>query len=294
MSGPPLPWRPLRRALLRPPAVEVDTPEEIARWGYQRARDLAAAREQHRAFADHLRAEGADVVIHDAPVPGCADACYACDPALMTRDGAIILRMGKPQRAAENAAMASALSLAGVPVRGRIDAPGVVEGGDCIWIDETTLCVGEGYRTNAQGISQLAALLPEARVVDIQLPHFNGPAECMHLQSLFSFVDVDKAVIHLPITPVRLVTALEARGIGFLPLPVEEFDSLGSNILCTAPGRVVIAAGNPRTVALMRSAGVRVTEMDADDLMWVGTGGPTCLTLPLLRAGDTASDSTAP
>jgi len=275
---------------LRAPSVEVATEAAVARWGYQRARDLSVAREQHAAFAAHLRSEGAEIFLHEEPLPDCADACYACDPALMVPGGAVVLRMGKPERQPESAGMEAALSRLGVPIVGRIEAPGVVEGGDCIWLDETTLAVGEGYRTNAEGIAQLRALLPTCLVLEIQLPYVNGPAECMHLQSLFSFVDEDKAVIYLSITPVRLVKALEARGVSFLSLPPEEFDTLGTNILCTAPGRVVIGAGNPRTVALMRAAGVHVTEGRADDLMWVGTGGPTCLTFPLLRGpGDTAS-----
>ena len=47
----------------------------------------------------------------------------------------------------------------GIPVIGRIEAPGTVEGGDTLWLDERTLAVGRGYRTNDEGIRQLSALL---------------------------------------------------------------------------------------------------------------------------------------
>ena len=105
----------------------------------------------------------------------------------------------------------------------------------------------------------------------------------MHLQSLLSFVDKGLAVVATRVAPVRLVQALEARGVRILPLPMDEFASLGSNILCEQSGHVVMAAGNPQTARLLRDHRVTVTEMDAEDLMWIGTGGPTCLTFVLER-----------
>lgn len=222
--------------------------------------------------------------LHEAPLPGAADACFVCDPALVTPRGVVMLRMGKPERRGEEACLEARLRELELPIAGRIEAPGVVEGGDCLWLDERTLAVGESYRTNPEGIAQLRALLAGvADVLVLQLPHLNGPEECLHLQSLLSFVDERLAVVHLPLSPVPLVKALEARAVTPIDLAPAEFDSLGSNILCTAPGRVVMAAGNPVTAGRIRAAGVHVTELEADDLMWVATGGPTCLTLPLER-----------
>lgn len=279
----PLPWRRLRRALLRPPSVEVSTAEAVARWGYERPRDLDVARAQHSTFRHHLESEGVEVVLHEAELPGCADACFACDPALITPLGAIILRLGKALREPEAAAMESTLRAIGYPVAGRIEAPGTVEGGDCLWLDESTLAVGDGYRTNRSGQEQLRSLLPGVEIRVFQLPWHTGPADCMHLQSLLSFVDDGLALVHLPMAPVALVRALEERAVRMIPLAPEELDTLGSNILCTAPGRVVMSAGNPRTAGRLRDAGVQVTELVADDLMRIATGGPTCLTLPLDR-----------
>ena len=279
------PWLPLKRVLVRSPDVEVRSETEVKRWGYQRARNLTLARSQHAHFVAHLRAEGAVVEEHRAALEGRADACYVCDPALMTPRGAIILRMGKELRSGECAAMQATLSALKISIHGTIAAPGTVEGGDCLWLDESTLAVGEGYRTNPEGIRQLKALLPETDVVTIQLVHRNGPDECLHLQSLLSFVDRDAAVIHMALAPVRLIKALRARRVTLIPVTEKAFDRLGTNILCTGPRRVVLAAGNPSVVAALRHHGVHVTEIDAQDLMWVGTGGPTCLTLPLDREG---------
>ena len=77
--------------------------------------------------------------------------------------GAILLRMGKSLRQGEPAVHERTYSAMGVPILGRIEAPGTAEGGDCLWIDEQTLFVGRGFRTNASGMEQLTAILRPQR-----------------------------------------------------------------------------------------------------------------------------------
>ena len=87
--------------------------------------------------------------------------------------------MGKPQRVEEPAAQERAVSAGHVPVTicGRIEPPGRVEGGDVIWLDSRTFVVGRGYRTNADGIRQLRAILGTGvDVVEVPLPALAGPA----------------------------------------------------------------------------------------------------------------------
>ncbi len=279
----PVPWRPLRKAVLRAPTTPVETAEDIARFGYHRALDLSAARVQHAVYADVLIEAGVDVHFHDAPLRGLADAIYVCDPILMVPGGAVQLRMGKALRSAESPALAAFVADMGVPLVGAIEAPGTVEGGDCLWLDDETLAVGLGYRTNRAGIEQLKALVAPVQVLVFHLPYYGGPAECMHLQSLMSFVDSKQVVIHRPLCPVVLIQELDERGIAGIEAEPSEFDSLATNILCLEPGRVVMAAGSPKTVERMSHAGIDVTTVEAPDLMWNGSGGPTCLTLPLMR-----------
>ena len=75
---------------------------------------------------------------------GLADAMFTHDPSLMSDHGAIILRMGKPGRMAEPELHKAAYQSAGIPILGEIVAPGSVEGGDCVWVDTTTLAIGRG------------------------------------------------------------------------------------------------------------------------------------------------------
>ena len=279
----PLPWRPLRRALLRTPNVAVDTPELALRFGYARPQDLRRARAEHDGFAAALAERGVEIVWHTGALPGLADAVFTCDGVLPTPGGFIGLRMGKTARRGEPAAALDCIEAMNYPVLGRIVAPGTAEGGDCLWLDERTLAVGEGYRTNPSGMQQLQALLPDIDVLSMPMPHYQGPDACLHLQSVVSFADRDLAVVYFPLAPIRLIKALESRGVHLVALPEAEFETQGGNFICTGPREIVMPAGNPATAASLRSLGVDVCEVPGEELMWLGSGGPTCLTLVLER-----------
>jgi dimethylargininase len=105
----------------------------------------------------------------------------------------------------------------------------------------------------------------------------------LHLMSVISPLADDLAAVYEPLAPVRLLEFLEARGIGWVSVDDEEFVTQGGNILAVAPRVLVIAAGNPRTVAKLRAAGCIVHEFPGAELCVKGDGGPTCLTQPLWR-----------
>jgi N-dimethylarginine dimethylaminohydrolase len=170
-----------------------------------------------------------------------------------------------------------------VPVAGRLEEPELAEGGDCCWLDERTLLVGIGYRTNEAGVARLRELLPEVEVVTFDLPHWHGRAEVMHLLSLISPLAPELAVVYAPLLPTRLAQLLEARGVELVEVPEEEFASMGSNVLALAPRVALAVEGNPRTRDRLERAGVEVLTYRGEELS-KGDGGPTCLTRPLLRA----------
>lgn len=213
------------------------------------------------------------------------DSIYVRDASLVTSRGVILCSMGKTQRAGEPAAQAAVFEALGIPVIGRIVAPGAVEGGDAIWLDANTLVVGRGYRTNDAGIDQLRALLgPSVAVVIVPLPHWSGEGDVMHLMSLISPVDADLAVVYSRLLPVPFRQWLLARGITLVEVADEEFDSMGTNVLALAPRRCLMVGGNPRTHAALERAGADVIEYEGNEISVKGAGGPTCLTRPIGRA----------
>src|SRR6185436_18773411 len=136
---------------------------------------------------------------------------------------------------------------AGVPLAGQLEGPAMVEGGDTVWLDERTLLVGRGYRTNDAGIHALAEALPGMDVIAYDLPHLNGAGEVLHLMSIISPLDTDLAVVYLPLLPVRLVELLAARGIELVEVPEDEFWTMGPNVLALGPRRALALDGNPVT-----------------------------------------------
>ena len=271
----------LRRVLVRPPQ-----PADARRWreyGWRAEPDPAAAAAEHEALRALLADAGAEVVVARGE-EGNPDAIYAYDPMLVGKGGAVLLRPGKSGRVGEPQALVADLERAGVPVAARVEAPGTVEGGDTVWLDERTLLVGRGYRTNASGVEQLAAAFPDVEVLSYDLPHWNGDAEVMHLMSLVSPLDDDLALVYPRLAPVRLLELLAERGIRTVEVPDDEFETMGPNVLALGPRRALALEGNDETRRRMERAGVDVVVYKGDEISRKGDGGPTCLTRPLLRA----------
>ena len=213
------------------------------------------------------------------------DSMYVRDVAGVMEGGLIIGNMGKPARATEAAAAVHALHAARLPIRGQITGDGRLEGGDLLWVDERTLAVGRGYRTNDSGIRQLRDLLRGSidELIVVGLPHWRGPNDVFHLMSIVSPLDRDLFLAYSPLLPVPFREALLARGIDVVEVASPEFATLGCNVLAVAPRQVLAVAGNPETRARLEAAGVTVHEFAGEEICVKGGGGPTCLTRPLLR-----------
>jgi N-dimethylarginine dimethylaminohydrolase len=241
--------------------------------------------DQYERFVALLGQHGMELVYLPQDATTGLDSVYAHDPMVVSRRGVILGSMGKAQRVAEPAAAGAFLAGLGVPILGQIAGSGRLEGGDVCWLDERTVAVGEGYRTNAAGIRQLRALLGDQvdDVISVPLPHWTGPDDCLHLLSFISPVDHDKAVVYSRMMPVPFRQLLLARGMTLIEVPDEEYDSMACNVLAVAPGRCIMLAGNPVTQARLEAAGVEVWTYPGADLCIKGGGGPTCLTRPLLR-----------
>ena len=269
---------PLQRVL----TVRPTTTGDFAAAGW-RLPDTDELLREHEAFVELLESLGVEVARADAP-DGMVDACFAYDPVLVTGAGAIELRMAKPARQDEPALLVAEVEKAGVPVLGRLTGPATADGGDMFWLDESTLAVGRGYRTNAAAHRQLAELLaPEGVTVErADLPHHRGAAHVMHPMSVVSPVAPDLALVFEPLAPVPLLELLADRGYRTLPADPDELDDQGCNVLAVRPGVVVMADSAPRTRATLERAGVEVHTYAASQVN-KGDGGPTCLTRPLLR-----------
>jgi N-dimethylarginine dimethylaminohydrolase len=225
------------------------------------------------------------VLYHDEVQPGRADAIYVFDPAIVTDRGAIILSMGKDLRRGEESVMARRFQELDVPVIFRLHGEARAEGGDLLWLDQDTLAVGIGFRTNHEGVRQLQEAVDGSGVtiVPVELPYYNGPIACLHLLSMISIVDHQLAVVYPPLLSVPFWQYLQERGFRLVEVPPEEFESMGPNVLATAPGECLLLEGNPITQRRLENAGCQVLTYRGNEISRKAEGGPTCLTRPILR-----------
>jgi len=249
--------------------------------GFLHPVDLERAQREHDAFTALLRRLG--VVVHelgsDGPHP---DLTYTFDPLLVTDRGAIPLRSGKPTRRGEEGELERWMGARGIPTLGRVGAPGTVDGGDTFWLRPDLFCIGRTLRTNEAGARQLAGIVGgDVRTFDV--PFWRGPVELLHLLSVVSPIADDLAVVYLPLLPVGLWELLNDLGIRMINVPNDEFATLGCNVLAVRSGVCVVADGNPATRRALQAAGCEVHAISAQEIGINGSGGPTCLTRPILR-----------
>lgn len=278
---------PLKRVLMRS-AESAMRHAKAQEWHYGPGFDAQKAAAQHEQLTSMVAASGAEIEWLTDADDGLADSVFTHDPSLMTDHGAVILSMGKALRQPEPGLHEIAYRRMGIPLLGRIDGPGQVEGGDCVWVDANTLAVGRGVRTNQDGIQQLANLLsPKGiSVFGFDLPLWHGEEACLHLMSVISPLADDLALVYAPLLPAAFYQLLRARGIKLVEGDADEFfasNGLSLNVLPTAPRQVIAVDGFPRTAAAMQAAGCAVSTFEADALCIACEGGPTCLTRPVLR-----------
>lgn len=278
---------PLRRVLMRSAANAMRDADRAA-WHYGPGFNPAKAAAQHAALAELVAASGAEIEWIEDKADGLSDSVFTHDPSLMTDRGALILSMGKPLRAKEPSLHEETYKRLGIPILGRVEAPGQVEGGDCVWLDARTLAIGRGVRTNQEGIQQVANLLTPhgISVYGFDLPLWQGEEACLHLMSVISPLADDLALVYSPLLPAPFYQMLKGRGIRLVEGDGEEFaasNGLSLNVLPTSPLKVIAVAGFPKTKAVMEAAGCTVEIFEADALCIACEGGPTCLTRPILR-----------
>lgn len=285
--GPPsMCGRLVRSLLIGPRAVGWDTVASWRKLGYLHPPEPDAAMRQHDRMRSLLLAQDVELVEPEGRLAGLTpDAVYCHDASFPARSGMILMRMGKENRRGEPAAHNRIYERQEIPVIGAIEAPGLAEGGDLVWLDERTVLAGEGYRTNAAGIAQLRAILAEdgVEVLAAPLPFGDGPACCLHLMSLISVLDHRTMVADLRFLGVPTFEMLKEREFEFVPIAEEERGTMAANVLALGERTLLAIAANRETNARMRGAGFEVLTYEGSEISQNGSGGPTCLTRPLVR-----------
>jgi N-dimethylarginine dimethylaminohydrolase len=265
-----------------------DQPDRVARWhelGFHYVPNFAIAQSQHEALCRELQTAGAEI-LELPPSPDLSlDSVYTHDASLPTDYGLVVMRPGKSNRVPEGPRQASFCETLEIPTLGSVTAPATTEAGDILWLDSKTLLIGRGYRTNLAGIQQMRALLePKGiEVISSPLPYGPGPSACLHLMSLISLLDEHTALVDLPWLAVETVELLKSRGFQYIEIDCSERETLACNVLALGSNRLLAIEENKKTNARLLEAGFDVRTFPGSEICINGSGGPTCLTRPLLR-----------
>lgn len=267
-------FAPLREVLLAVAGEEMDYPESPDAWLMMERPELAALQAQTRALAALYASVGVRVHLHRPSRTPPPNHIFMCDLFFMTPEGAILARMAATQRAGEERYTAEALARLGIPILLTPRGDATFEGADAMWLDERTVLIGAGRRTNAAAVAQIAPLLASmgvrTEVVEIG-------AGVQHLLGAVNPVDHDLvAVLGAHVTP-SLRVALGGRRLIELPSDEETEELRAMNFVPIGPRRIVMPARCPRTRAVLEAAGVECLEADVSQYIRAA-GAIGCLT----------------
>ena len=280
---------PIKKILLKHPKSafinQKTINEQYLKLNYLEAPNFNKAILDYENFVSLLKSF--DIELHYLPEDKSTslDSIYTHDPCVISNNGVIICNMGKKSRLPELDTIEKFFNSMQIPILGKIKTPGILEGGDVVWIDNKTIAVGEGYRTNREGIEQLRYLLSDQveTVISVPMPHWTGPQDCLHLMSNLSPIDHNLYLVYSRLLPVSFRKYLLDENIELIDVPDEEYESMGCNVLAVAPRKVIMISGNSKTKQLLEKNNVEVYTYDGTEISIKGAGGPTCLTRPFLR-----------
>ncbi len=277
----------LRRVAVYPPSASLLQADPL-KWHYGPEFDPAQVTSDHDNFVSILKSAGTEVVIIEQDDRGIADAVFTYDASLVTPAGAVLMAPGKSLRFGEQTVHKEFYDSQGIPIVGELTGSARAEAGDTLWVDDSCLAVGRGFRTNPAGVTQLTGIMAGQgiEVHAFDMPVYGGRAACLHLMSLISLVDTRKALVVMELLPVAFYELLLAHDYTLIAAPFEEFRSTGTlstNVLALAPGHCVMVDNIPQTRKTLEDAGVRVEVFSGASLCIGCEGGPTCMTRPLLR-----------
>lgn len=274
----------LKKVLVRRPNKDFGV-ADYQKWHYTAQPHVQKAQQEHDEFVAILKSQGVEIVYHDESCQGLSDAIFVHDPVIITNKGALILQMGKQLRRGEEDAIERTLNALGIPTLYKLNGLATAEGGDILWLDDVTLCIGRGFRTNDEGIRQIKQAVRDLgiEVVVVELPYDQGQEACLHLQSLISLVDHKIALVYKKLLPISFVQYLEAKGFELVDVPENEYVTMGPNVLAIAPKVCLTLEGNNETKRKLENVGCTVYTYKGNEISHKAEGGATCLTRPLLR-----------
>jgi N-dimethylarginine dimethylaminohydrolase len=270
---------PLKAVLLAQPGEEQEYLEDPGAWLMLERPHLPTLLAQTTALADFYRSQGVTPHLFRPAAPK-PNHLFQCDLFFMTPEGAILARMAARQRAGEERGTAEALARLGVPILLTLRGEALFEGADAMWLDEETVLLGVGKRTNQAAVDQITPLL---RAMGVRVAVATVGVGVQHLLGVVNPIRPGLAAVLSAHATPSLRDALAGWTLIELPSDEETEDRRAMNFVPLRPGAIVMPARCPRTRAVYESYGVECFEVDVSEYI-KAAGALGCLTGILHRA----------
>ncbi len=292
----------LREVLVSRPTENETRAEYADEWQYYYSSaagnaDLGRLQAQFDEYHQVLRDNGVRINFIEPPIPAIGAYGYLknlvtlAGGGLVARGGAIIHRMGLGswQRGRE-VIWSGTLAALGVPIYLTIHGRGIGEPGAGRWLDSQTFVFNNSVVANEEGLRQIEFVLSGLGIelVRTYSPGWigttgNGNIGTTHADMFLMVPDAGIAVLAPHLVDYEFVRYLMRRDFRVIEVPVEEYWDLAVNAVTLEPGKVVMNAGAPSTVAALEREGVEVIQVDFSESQKFAIAGLHCATLELVR-----------
>lgn len=228
--------------------------------------DVERADRQHRQYEMQLVNAGCDIVRLPAD-PLLPDSVFVEDTAVVLNEIAIIARPGAETRRDEIQSVAGALSI--YRPLAYIEPPATLDGGDVLQVGKK-LYVGEGHRSNAEGVAQLRRIVRAHGYEVIAVPF----SACLHLKSAVSRVAQDTLLVNPRWVDKSLFGDHEC-------VDIDPSEPAAANGLLIG-NRVIFPLAYPRTAQILADRDIDVQPVDVSEIS-KAEGGVSCCSLVLRR-----------
>ena len=297
----------LRRVLMHRPGAELACVNEYTKksYNFRRAVDIPKFRKEYDDLVKNIRDAGADVVFLTDVLRAEPDALayisrrpnmtYVRDLAVVTKGGAVLMSMNDRGRKGDEWVVGLAMEKLGIPVLGKIEPPGTLEGGGITFMDEKTALVSLCERANEVAIKQFCDMVLGKYIDEVLM--VNVAEGEIHIDGILMFVAPKLAFAYLPhldLHPsvlfrhgkppkhVFFSDYMKQRGVELLEITKEERYEEIANFITTAPLQAVGWSWAKKACDGIRNRGGKFWAFDGRELI-NGNGGPHCMTCPVER-----------
>lgn len=267
-------YRPLKEVLLYIPGPDIATHEDAESVLFQMP---VRVEELRRTFGElvaaYIRQGIRPLILRPFDDTRAPNLMFMRDTFVPTSYGPILGWSPHAIRQTEAGPVEAALKRANRGFVGYIFSPATLEGADVLWTKEHECIVGVGNRTNEKAVEQLESLLPRRRIIPVPVPK-----NVQHLLGCLQIVDQGHAVLRECAAYLKDVVRDLGYHVDVIPENTEMQSRWAFNFVVIAPGRIIAAAGNPKTNTWLNEHGIDIVETVHQDELNKAAGGIACAT----------------